>query len=533
MKIKYKNLTEEQKEFIAQTYLTSISHNEKIEILTIRFGVTGRTIRNWWTKLGINTINSNRPRQISKAMQREISEDSRVLLVTTAQNKTLVNTPMLTNMESYRDYLIKEKGINCEIVVIPSTYHNPTKIIEDPRASNWWATEVDKYIHYNKIIFGDCLIHTSFRVRPTASLPLSGLDLLAGGRHLVIGHPRVHFKTLPRFKEDPLYTMSTTGYCTYKNYSDSKAGDIGENHHTYGFSIIEMDEDGICLVPRNVKCNQDGEFTDIVYNVKGGKVTTIDSSEGFIWGDIHHQELDTECYAYTIDLINNLKPKVNILHDVLDGGSKGLNPHETKDMYILKKKIREGKDNVVKEVSEAVDFVNKVQLDTDSDVKVIYSNHDFFLDRYINDHNWKKDLYNSEGYLQYAYLQQTEDMEKHGCIFGYLVNTYGNRRIEYLSPKDKFMVGDYVVSLHGDFGQNGAKGTINTWKRLNEKTITAHSHSPQMVDGSTIVGVSAKLDQYYVRRGLSSWAHSHSVVHSSGKNQLLVMNNDYKITNLI
>ena len=530
----FKKLTGEDREFVAQTYLTKISHNEKIEILTSRFGVTGRTIRNWWKKLGVSTgLSTEKPQQILSAMSNEISEDSKVLLVTTAQNKTLVNKGMLSNMEAYRDFLLKERGTVAEIVVIPSTYHNPTRITDNSKESNWWSGEVSEYMHYNKINFGDCLIHATFRVRPTARLPLSGLDLLAGGKHLLIGHPRIHFKTLPRFKGDPLYTMSTTGYCTYKNYSDSKAGDIGENHHSYGFSIIEMDEDGKCLIPRNVKCNQDGEFTDILYNVKSGKVSVIDSSEGFVWGDIHHQELDTECYYHTVQLLNSLKPKVNILHDVLDGGSKGLNPHEAKDMYILKKKIREGKDDVIKEVNEAVQFVNKVQQDTDSDVKVVYSNHDFFLDRYVNDHNWKRDLYNSEGYLQYAYIQQTEDMEKHGCIFGYLVNTYDNSRVEYLAPHCKYKLGDYVVSLHGDFGQNGAKGSANTWKKINEKTITAHSHSPQSVDGATIVGVSAKLNQYYVRRGLSSWAHSHSVVHSSGKNQLLVMNNDYKVSNLV
>ena len=531
--MRFKNLTDEEKEFVAQTYLTQISHDEKIEILTAKFGVTGRTIRNWWKKLGITGIHSKRPRQIVRAMEREVNKDTKILLVTTAQNKTLVNKPMLSNMEAYRDFLSKDKGMDCEILIIPSTYHNPTKITDDPKANNWWASEVDEYLHYNKVIFGDCLVHSSFRVRPTAKLPLTGLDLLAGGRHLVIGHPRVHFKTLPRFKGDDLYTMSTTGYCTYKNYSDSKAGDIGENHHTYGFSIIELDEDGRCLIPRNVKCNQNGEFTDIIYNVKGGKISVIDSSEGFVWGDIHHQELDKECYYHTIQLLNELRPKVNILHDVLDGGSKGLNPHEAKDMYILKKKIREGKDDIVQEVNDAVEFVNTVQQDTNSDVKVVYSNHDFFLDRYVNDHNWKRDLYNSEGYLHYAYLQQTQDMEEHGCIFGYLVNTYNNERINYLSPKDKLKIGDYVVSLHGDFATNGSRGSINGWKKINEKTITAHSHSPQCVDGATIVGVSAKMDQYYVRRGLSSWAHAHSVIHSSGKNQLLVMNNDYKVSNLL
>ena len=34
--------------------------------------------------------------------------------------------------------------------------------------------------------------------------------------------------------------MMTTGSCTVKNYTDSKAGKKGEFHHTLGFVIIEI-----------------------------------------------------------------------------------------------------------------------------------------------------------------------------------------------------------------------------------------------------------------------------------------------------
>ncbi len=63
--------------------------------------------------------------------------------------------------------------------------------------------------------------------------------------------------------------------------------------------------------------------------------------------------------------------------------------------------------------------------------------------------------------------------------------------------------------------------------------IHAHGHSPTIHNGVTMVGVTSVLDQYYNRRGLSSWAYAHSVIHTTCKNQLLVFGDDLKISSLI
>jgi len=63
--------------------------------------------------------------------------------------------------------------------------------------------------------------------------------------------------------------------------------------------------------------------------------------------------------------------------------------------------------------------------------------------------------------------------------------------------------------------------------------IHGHQHSPVLHNNVTCVGVTCNIDQYYTRKGLSSWAYAHSVVHENGKNQLLVFGDDNKISNLI
>ena len=108
----------------------------------------------------------------------------------------------------------------------------------------WWVDEIKDNIYYQKIKFGDVTIAADTHITPTATNPLSGLDALSSDGHLVLGSFRVHFKPQPRLRNTPLRTMSTTGSVTRKNYSRSKAGDKASIHHTYGFTIIELKEDG-------------------------------------------------------------------------------------------------------------------------------------------------------------------------------------------------------------------------------------------------------------------------------------------------
>jgi len=102
--------------------------------------------------------------------------------------------------------------------------------------------------------------------------------------------------------------------------------------------------------------------------------------------------------------------------------------------------------------------------------------------------------------------------------------------VRYINYGESLDICGYESGSHGDFGANGAKGSYKTFSRLNTKMIHGHGHSPVIHNGVTMVGVTCKLDQYYNRRGLSSWAYAHSVIHNNGKNQLLVFNDDLSLS---
>lgn len=536
-KKKFKDLKSEDLEYISHVYYDEyITHREKMDILTKKFGgVSERTIRRWWREeMNLSDLPNKLPAQLQRAKERQIDKDVEILLVTSAQNKTGVNSKFLKNLEAYKDYLTKERGKKTTIVIAPSRYRNPTSPVEasNKRGEDWWVDEVDEYLHYGKIQFGDTLVSSESRVRPTVKNPLVGYEVLAKDNHLIIPHSTIHFKTLPRFKNSPLRIMSTTGFVTHKNFSDSKSGDIAFENMSFGFVIIEKKKDGSCYIPRNVKVTTEGDFTDINIEVKEEEITLVGASKGLVLGDIHTRVVDKDILEKTFYLCNRINPEKIVLHDILDGSS--FNPHETKDTYIKRQKIIKGEHLVEDEVEEALDMINLIQEKTNSEVNIIISNHEVFLDRYL-ENNWKNDLHNSPAYLKYALIQQTTDLSDYGGIFGYLVKDRfkNNDKVKYINYGESLNISGYECGAHGDFGVNGARGHYKSFSKLNTKVIHGHQHSPILYMGVTVVGVTSLLNQYYNRRGLSSWAHAHSVIHTNGKNQLLVFGDDNQISGLL
>ena len=532
IKTAFKDLTPENIEYIKHVYYQEMKHVEKMEILSKKFNVSERTIRAWWQKLDLTKLSTDLPPQLQKAQDRNLNKNTKVLLITTAQNKTSVNKDFLNNLITYRDYITNDLGKEAEIVIIPSKYRNPTNNIEDEKAksSEWWEDCLNEYLFYGKVNFGDTLISCDSHISPTSKNPLDGYEILAENNHVVLGHSKNHFKTLPRFRGDSLRVMASTGSITSKNYSKSKSGEHGALLHSYGFVVVELKEKEVCYIPRNVKVKSDGSFIDINNAINHQKVSKIESSLGFVWGDIHAEQINRVFLNVTKELVAKLNPQKSVLHDIFDGAT--VNVHEIKDMFLQRLKITQGKHLLENEVKECLDLVDEIK-GCCGEVWISESNHDNFLTRHVDNENWKRDLHNSPAYLKYALISQTVDLREYGNILGYLIWERFGDSVKYMKMGDSMYIADYQVASHGDFSSNGAKGATRGFSRLNLKLIHAHSHSPMLHNNVTCVGVTCQIHQHYNRKGLSSWAYAHSVIHDNGKNQLLVFNDDYSLSGLI
>lgn len=97
--------------------------------------------------------------------------------------------------------------------------------------------------------------------------------------------------------------------------------------------------------------------------------------------------------------------------------------------------------------------------------------------------------------------------------------------VQFVSSGGSYVVGDVECGLHGDLGVGGSRGSPNQYRRFGPKTSSGHTHTPKIVDGVYVAGVSANLDQGY-NRGPTTWVLAHIVQYDNGKRAMLIMSED-------
>lgn len=505
-----KNLETTDVEYIKKTYSDkSLAWDERMGILMSRFGKSERTIRKWLVKLGIKeredtTIVSE---QIVAAKQKQHDVKKKRFLITAAQNATKINLGFWKNLLEYSEF------IDAEILVIPYRYHNPTSILLDAdRREEWWDDKIVPYLTLNRHDLNNKItILSDVKIQPTAILPLTSLESLCR-ESCVVGHPRIHMKSLPVLDDKPRI-MFTTGNLTKPNFTDSKIGKISEFHLTYGAVIVEIKDDDTFFA-RQITAKASGDFNDLYWNVSDGKVTRNTEVAALVKGDIHYGAHDENVIKRSFnELIPKLKPGEIFLHDL--GDFKSVNPHEEKDWVQQYKNEVNGLSSLKKEIDKILGFLETIKK---YNLVVVFSNHDNFLDRFIINADPKKNIKNALEFVEYAKVL-LEDKAPNGLL-GYIINQkYPN--IKVLPRDGSYKIKGWELSKHGMDGTCGSRGNIQQFKRLNTKIVTGHAHGVARFDGAVQVGCNCKLRQGY-NHAASDWVHSDVIIHNDGKCQTIL-----------
>jgi len=438
----------------------------------------------------------DRDDQYLQASKREL-KGAAVYIITSALNNTPVHRAFFDNILAYVNYL------GAELHIIAMRYRNVTSVFSD-RRDDVWVPEVLPYLDANRhVLFDKFYLMSDVKVQPTAEYPLSGLNGMSGDKSCIFGHSKVHLQFMPVLKGCEQKQMMTTGVCTQPNYTDSKAGRKGEFHHTYGFVIVrEYDA-------HYVTACADGSFIDYDLQVKNGVVSKAPPVHALILGDIHYSKLSFESAQRILERIESTQTPLVVLHDVFDGES--INPHSEKDAVNRYQRHTAGHDLLEEEIADTLVFIK--ELCERANVVIVYSNHDAFLDRYIANMDWKRDINNAGMYAKLLPIA----LEEEGGVFAYLARR--DTAATVLSEDDSFMIDDVELGTHGHLGQNGSRGSAQQFKNLSTKIVIGHSHSPARLDGLCIVGCQ-DLDHGY-NKGLSSWAVSDVIINADGKRQHL------------
>lgn len=444
----------------------------------------------------------------------------RRFIITSAQNATPVHAPFWAALQ------VAARHLRAELVVIPLRYRNPTsQWTEAQDTDEWWAPEVVPHLFNDRARLAPHLVLAAdVKTQPTASSPLTGFESLTGSESCILGHTKMQLRSVPVPSGRMPKLLSTTGACTSANYTDTKAGKIGEFHHFLGAVLVELDGQRFHLRQLNAD-KVDGSFVDLDKHFSPRGVRRAAPALGLVMGDTHARFacplVDTATFGPR-GIVETLQPRTLVWHDLLDGYA--VNPHHVGNPFISVAKMRGRLGNIREEVEHAVRYVADRTRGRES--VLVDSNHCDFLVRWIVRADWKTDPVNAPFYLETA-ARIVESAAivpggaEHIDPWAYWVDKLkGEAAIRCLGPNESHLLGEVEVGMHGHRGPNGARGSLRNLSRLGARVISGHSHTPGISDGHYQCGTSTPLRLEYTS-GPSSWLNTHCVVYANGRRALL------------
>lgn len=460
----------------------------------------------------------------------------RYFILSAAQDATRVHEDFLTNLEAYAEWL----G-DCEIMVSGFTYNlEEFRDLKDHVV--YWHDRVTPYQVFTQYDLGDGLIFCGeMNTLPTAVTPLSGFETYTRDKWGIFPHAKIQLQAVATAKFARTKQLMTTGCVTLPNYIGKKAGIKASFHHQIGAVLVELMPDGtfFCRHLHADGLGQDeGNFYDLDRRVESGKVTTGHRVEAINYGDIHHEKLDPEValttWGYDVEtgntitkdnLLDRLRPRHQFFHDLSDFSPR--NHHNIKDPHFMFRTHTKGTDNVEEALMGCANFLDRTFREWCRS-RIIQSNHDNALLRWLKEVDYRFDPENALFFLecQTSYYRQLADGINDPPIFEQVLRDFvpgGLTDIAFISEDDSYMIcGNIECAMHGHLGANGARGNPRHYTKMGSKSNTGHTHSPQIIDGAYVAGVSGSLDLGY-NRGLSSWAHSHIITYPNGARTIITM----------
>ena len=454
-----KNHAELQRERIAELYS---KHGGNVAAIAQEMGLARGTVHHHIEKMG------GIKRPLAAGSVKGIVEEQAKLptknhveryILTAAQNNTYVNKPFWRNLTALAEHY------DAKIMVGTFSYnqnHYGELAVKKGKAKPvekelWYDPLIKPFISDDRIELGEGLVWCGeMNIMPTSDDPLSGLETYSHRKSAIFPHVKLAMRSVATMQGEGTKLNYTTGACTLKNYIQKKAGLKAEHHHAYACLVVEVNHDGNWFVRQVGAAHEDCELQDLDVLVKNGKVTTGNKIESITWGDLHATMLDPNVEALSQEMLDALRPSTQFLHDVMEGVS--VNHHEAKNCHAKYKAYLRGLSSVADEVRQTVSKVATYERPWCKTV-VVDSNHDNWITRWLQEHDYRLDPMNARFFLQaqdatYEALERGDErfhmlewaMQKFNCP----------KSIQFLRTDESFVIcvvpkaGQLVLSTAGE-----------------------------------------------------------------------------------
>jgi hypothetical protein len=416
-------------------------------------------------------------------------------------------------LESIRTYC---KDKDAMLLVLPCA---------DPASAGNW--NMDPSLGAESIVFSDLALNSnvflcSIKMSAKQIDPTTGLERI-GQRNgsFIYASPKQRLKFMPVSNIKHPHAEMTTGAITLPKYFDTnrymseRTAYIANHDHVIGALIVEI-EDKNRYHFRQIQADSSGAFVDLGDFYKGTKISKL-YAEGLSMGDWHSGETDPTAVKSLLELIDVVRPSKLFVHDGFNGLS--INHHERERQIRRAILAKKGQLNLESEITGfAKDLDMMAKWKHIDEVIVVKSNHDIFLDRWLDAGEYVDDPHNYEIGVELA-----RAMVKGQNPLKYGVELYGLKakdKIRWLNMDEDYFIARIQCGAHGHKGPKGTRGSLVGMEKSYGLSVTGHAHSPQILRNAWQNGTMTYLKLSY-NEGPSDWVHSSTVIYPNGMRQLI------------
>jgi len=432
-------------------------------------------------------------------------------IVTTAIAGCDVDKKFLKSIDTYC------KKNNALLLILPVFDLNKSQSL-DPVLEDYNVLSASVKLNSNIYI-------NNLKISPRLVDPLTGLDRIGPRDYSYIyPSPKQRLRYVPNQKDTLPTAMMTTGAITKsdyvnKSFRNQRSSYVSKLDHVMGAIVVEV-SDYRYFHFRQIQVDEDGGFYDLGKYYSDKKVYNNIKAKAFVMGDYHSGQTNQVAEKCWIEIIKEIGVEYIVFHDIFNGLS--ISHHDQTKKITLSRRAEAGQLSLKHEILRLSKDLDKFVRLADN-IIVSKSNHDEFLERYLEECRFKDDPLNLRLGLELA-LRMAEDNDPlqwavEEYMTPYTPDKYVNR-IKWLKRDESFKICGIEVGEHGDKGAHGSYGSLRQMEKSYGNSVSGHSHVAEILRGAYRVGTTSDLDLEY-NNGLSSWIHCSCLIYGNGSRQLI------------
>lgn len=438
--------------------------------------------------------------------RKSFKQSTKRFVITTAVIGGVVDKKFYKNIKAYC------KDESAELIVLPSFVNNTTAPTLDPIFKDDVVVLEDTLLNSNVFLLG-------IKNNAKGSDPITGLPRI-GRRNgtFITASPKQRLKFVATGINKLAHALMSTGAITLPEYESKglmtdKSSYMATHDHVMGAVILELDKDDTFHF-RQIQADAHGSFVDLGTMYKNSKRIKM-APEAFIIGDWHSGESDPTVVKCWQDVTKTLNIPRWVIHDGISFNAA--NHHIVGKQLTLAKMA---KNNLLSLEDELETYAEDLIMMSDllKEVVIVASNHDEFLTTYLDEGRYVNEPHNHRISLDLAAAQ----IDGHNPIKYYMEEMLKLKlkNVRWLERDEDYSIAGIQLGAHGDEGANGARGNANALENAYGDAVSGHSHTPQILRGSWVVGTTSYLQLSY-NSGPSSWFHTSCLVYPNGMRQLI------------